>query len=360
MNRTLLRALVPSTWLLVACAGTPAGPGGDADDDDDPVGATSGDGGSASISVGNGGSGNDGVSLGGTGSGGEPASCPGDPSDVAPDVAMGAAYEAHYSWHDMGPVPGVPGRLGGCVLEAGNDDALLIAGDSEASTGAIYRIGIVRDACKHIVGFSGTATPVFTTPMVDANLLYGTDGLMIYPQWPVNQISQHPAGSTVAATTTDMATLGVESSVSGLGFVPSYLPAAGAPRTLTWSSGNWYHLDFSYNGSTYDISNAQLAVTLEGGPGGFAYVPPGSPGFPNPSIIVAEWSAHKVATYDADAQGDPIVSTRQELFTAFPSPWGAYFDPVSGDYLFLTWGSVPDRVFVVRGFSKPPPVSVPK
>jgi hypothetical protein len=358
MTRTIRSVLAASLALSIAAcsAGAPDPESDEATSSAASTSAVSGSGGS-SITVGGGGSP---IDLDAGQQGGAASDCPLLPSDTEAEVTLGAAFAPYYSWHDLGPVPGVPGRLGGCVLEAGNPDALLIAGDSEASTGAIYRIDVVRDACKHIVGFSGTATQVATAPNVDANLLYGANSVLIYPQWPVNEISQHPSGSSTAAATMDMATIGVESSVSGLGFVPSYLPASGGTRTLTWPIGNWYHLDLAFNGTVYSISNPSLAATLEGGPGGFAYVPPGSPGFSAPSIIVAEWSAHKVAVYQASDQGDPIVATRQEFFPAFPAPWGAYFDPGSGDYLFLTWGSAIDRVYVVHGLTKPPPPEVPK
>jgi hypothetical protein len=39
----------------------------------------------------------------------------------------------------------------------------------------------------------------------------------------------------------------------------------------------------------------------------------------------------------------------------FPRPWGAYFEPVTGDYLFLTWGAGNDRIYLVEGFAAPPP-----
>jgi len=50
------------------------------------------------------------------------------------------------------------------------------------------------------------------------------------------------------------------------------------------------------------------------------------------------------------------VSTRREFMSSFPRPWGAYFEPVTGDYLFLSWGLGTDRVYVVQGFVPPPPV----
>jgi hypothetical protein len=90
-------------------------------------------------------------------------------------------------------------------------------------------------------------------------------------------------------------------------------------------------------------------------------VPPGSPGFPTQTLIVAEWTfdpaMDRVAVYDVDtATGDPIVTTRREFFSRFPRPWGAYFEPVTGDYLFLSWGAGEDHVYIVQGFVPPPPL----
>lgn len=88
-------------------------------------------------------------------------------------------------------------------------------------------------------------------------------------------------------------------------------------------------------------------------------MPAGSPGFAENRIILSEWSADSVATYAVDGQGDPTPSSRKDFFTKFTKPWGADFDPASGDFLFLTWGPAPDRVFVVQGFNKPPPPPPP-
>ncbi|MFT3769919.1 MAG: hypothetical protein QM820_31200 [Minicystis sp.] len=303
---------------------------------------------------------------GGLGDAGDAGGCVGDDppaldSGVAAPV-LAAAFEPFYTVFDLGPIPGMPsGHLGGCVIKQGDPGTLLVAGDSEAQTGAIYEIKVKRNQCGHIIGFVGTASLVAQTPYVDANLLYGANGVLLYTQWPVNQISQLPMGATAPAATTDMNGLGVVSSVSGLGFVPPGLPAAGGLRTVTWSSGNWYHLGLGAGAmGLYVISNpVEAASPLPGGPGGFAYVPKGSPGFPKQSLIISEWSADTVAVYEVDDQGDPIVASRQDFFTSFPKPWGAYFEPETGDYLFLTWGPTPDRVYVVQGFLPPPPPPPP-
>jgi hypothetical protein len=274
--------------------------------------------------------------------------------------ALAPAFAPLYRVFDLGPIPGMPaGHLGGCVIKQGEPDTLLVAGDSESPSGAIYSIQVKRNQCGHIIGWIGQATQVATTPYVDANLIYGANGVLLYTQWNVNQISQLPPGATSPALTTDMTALGVPVSVSGLGFVPPSLAAAGQLRTVTWSGGSWFHLDLAANGQLYTISNPVQKTTLAGGPGGFAYVPQGSPGFPKQSLIVAEWSVDTVGVYEVDDQGDPVVSTRQDFFSSFTKPWGAYFDSQTGDYLFLTWGPSPDRVFVVQGFSLPPPPPPP-
>jgi hypothetical protein len=276
---------------------------------------------------------------------------------IAPD------YAGIYTAYDLGPIPGMPeGHLGGCVLKHDDENTLLVAGNSEASDGAIYSIGLKRGPCGHIIGFDGTAQLVATTPYVDANLIYGANDVLLYTQWPVNQISQLLIGAPQPAVTTDMTTVGINEgySVSGLGFVPPWLAAKGELRTVTWSSGDWYHLELASNGQLYTFVSAQKTVAaLPGGPGGFAYIPDGSPGFDKPSLILAEWSANTVATYEVDPQGDPIPATRKDFFSAFPRPWGAYFEAKTGDFLFLTWDSPPDRVYIVPGFNVPPPPPPP-
>jgi hypothetical protein len=267
-----------------------------------------------------------------------------------------------YQVYDLGVVPGMPpGHLGGCVIKHDDPNTLLIAGDSEAPSGGIYSIGLERGPCGHIIGFNGTATLVATTPYVDANLVYGPSDVLFYTQWPVNQISQLLPGSIQPDVTLDCAGIGVvnSGSVAGFGFVPPELMAAGEPRTVTWANGDWYRLTLSGGGPTFTLSNAVKIATLPGGPGGFAYVPAGSPGFDAPSLILAEWSVDTVATYEVDPSGDPIPATRKDFFTTFPRPWGAYFEPNTGDYLFLTWGSLPDRVYIVQGFALPPPPPPP-
>ncbi len=290
------------------------------------------------------------------------AGCKDTPKDAgagAVSVTLAAEYASFYTAYDLGPVPGMPaGHLGGCILADGDPNTLLFAGDSESGTGAIYSIKLVRGACGHITGFSGTATKVADTPFVDANLLRVSTTLL-YSQWPANKLGVLPKGASTPSREIDLGPLGVDSSIGGVGFVPKGYAAEGQLRGVTWSGGNWFHLDLKPDGTSWNVTGATKITTLPNGPGGFAYVPAGSPGFPKERIILLEWSNDSVATYEVDGQGDPAPTTRKPFFDKFTKPWGAYFDPATGDFLFLTWGPAPDRVFVVQGFSKPPPPPPP-
>jgi len=275
-------------------------------------------------------------------------------------VTMATEYAPFYTAYDLGPVPGMPpGHLGGCVLSQSDTSTLLFAGNSEGSDGGVYSIKLKRGICGHIVGFDGSAKKIADTPYVDANLLWLPSKLLMYSEWPANKIGFLPAGASAPSKEIDLSTIGVDSSIGGVGFVPKGYAAEGRMRGVTWGAGNWFHLDLKPEGTSWAIPSASKIVTLPNGPGGFAYVPAGSPGFAKNRIILSEWSADSVATYEVDGQGDPNPATRKSFFDKFTKPWGAYFDPVTGDFLFLTWGPAPDRVFVVQGFTKPPPPAPP-
>jgi hypothetical protein len=270
-----------------------------------------------------------------------------------------------YTAYDLGVVPGVPDPLGGTVILATSTDTLLVAGGSETDGGAIYSIGVTRDSCDHIIGFTGAANIVATTPYVDANLVYASSSLLLYSEWPQYTLSQIANGGATADRRTDLRPLGMPSTndqgPGGVGFVPPGLAAVGQLRLVTWPGGRWYHVATSPDANLLAVASLAQPVTVPNEPGGFAYVPAGSPAFARQSVMVAEWrrfdpSLDRVAVYEVDDNGDPIVATRREFFEKFPRPWGAYFEPVTGDYMFLSWGTGEDHVYIVRGFVPPPPV----
>lgn len=290
---------------------------------------------------------------------------PSTPANTDPDAGalatLDPTYGVDYRAYDLGPVPGIPGTLGGCVIKQGDPDMLLIAGNSERTDGALYSIKVKREPCGHIVGWDGTATKVMDAPYIDANVVYGPNGVLFWTQWPQYKLSQLGPNLAGPPVDTNLQSLGMAGGgAGGFGFVPPALPGGGGARFLTWPGGFWYRTGLTTNGTnTYGLGSLTQTQTLENGPGGFAYVPAGSPGFTKQSLIVAEWSKDTVATYEVDDQGDPLPATRKPFFTAFPRPWGAYFEPVTGDFMFLTWGSAPERVFIVQGFAPPPPPPPP-
>jgi hypothetical protein len=59
------------------------------------------------------------------------------------------------------------------------------------------------------------------------------------------------------------------------------------------------------------------------------------------------------------ASGDPILSSRRNFPTGLEGAEGAVLDPVTGDFLFSTFGGG-DRVVLVSGFTDPPPPAMPE
>ncbi len=291
---------------------------------------------------------------------GTPLSSCAPPNEAGRDVEIAAELAGLYAAYDLGKVPGVPAALGGVTLKYGDPNTLLVAGHTESADGAIYEVAIERAACGHIVGFAGEATLVAQTPFVDANLAYVPgDDLLVYSEWPKYTVSQLPFGAAAPAARTDLAPLGLptdgDQGPGGLGFVPPGFGAhSGTLRIVTWPAGGWYRLDATADGDLLDITGLSHVVSLPNSPGGFAYVPAGSPGLPPAAIIVNEWreddaKQDRVVVYETDDAGNPIPATRRELLHKVPRPWGAYVDPVSGDYLVTT----NDRVFVIQGFAEP-------
>ena len=303
------------------------------------------------------------ASFGEAGEAAPPMKCQAPPMAADPTkVQLAPTFAGAYTTYVLGPVPGVPpSLLGGCVLAYNDPNTLYVATSSESMSGAIYAVPLKREPCGHIVGFAGNATLLATTPYVDANLLYGPKNVLFYSMWPVNQLSELLPNGNAPTYTVMLASVGVGGGgPGGIGFVPPNLQDPGGLRAVTWPDGFWYHLAYGAQGQTYAITGSTQTVTLPNGPGGFAYVPAGSPKFAKQSVITDEWNADKVVVYEVDQVGDPVVATRTEFFTLFPKPWGAYFEAATGDFLFLDWGGeAVDQVYIVQGFSKPPPPPPP-
>jgi hypothetical protein len=264
-------------------------------------------------------------------------------------------YAGSYTFADLGSIPGVPPLSGGlnfALTTTGIDfNTLILGGNANDAPGALYAVPLIRDAGNHIVGFGGPATFYADAAFNDGGVTYGPGGVLFLSRWPENEVGQTKPGSTITDKIVPMAPLGVTESTGGLTFVPLGHPGAGQLKYVSWPTGLFYTLTIAPDGAgTYDITGATFETTIGGGPEGFAYVPLGSPLFGTPSMIVSEFTDNMVSTYELDASGNPVPATRRTFMTGLEGAEGALIDPVTGDFLFSTFGGG-DRVIVVQGFA---------
>ena len=67
-------------------------------------------------------------------------------------------------------------------------------------------------------------------------------------------------------------------------------------------------------------------------------------------VLISEYGTGTVSSYEIDLNGDPVPGTRRAFMTGLGGAEGGTRDPVSGDFLFSTFGGG-SRVVVVRGFT---------
>lgn len=288
------------------------------------------------------------------------------PMPAGPEAVLAQEYVGTYFAYDLGPVPklggGVLPRLGGLVISPKEPNLLYIVGPSEVPEAQLHQIFVERGPCGHIVGWAGEATPVLSAPYLDL-MANGPKGVVFLSHYPTKKLSQYLPGAMSLASTIDLTPLGQNQSPGGINFVPAGFPDAGMLRVMGFpidhvGPGSWSRADITYNGDHYEIGALTKTVDVPYGPGGFSYIPAGSPLFPEQRIMVTEWLSNPrgVSSYAVDADGDPIVETRKPFFESFVKPWGSYFEPETGDYMFLQWENQPDHVFIVQGFVPPPPI----
>lgn len=286
------------------------------------------------------------------------ATMAGAPAVAVPLIAP--AYSGVYSIQSLGAVPGVPSAYGGLTFI--DDDTMLIGGLANEAAGRLYTVDVSRDGDGHITGFAGAAAEFGAVgEFNDGGVVFGPGGVLFTARWPENELGQTLPGGVDEARIIDLMPFGVAPSPGGLMFVPAGLPGAGQLKMVSWEGGEWYTVELALAGDgTYDIVSATLGPVLPGGPEGIAYVPTGSPLFPNASVLISEFSAGVVSVYEVDAAGDPILASRQEFVLELVGAEGALVDPVTGDFLFSTFGvEGGDEVLRVQGFVPPPPVPEP-
>lgn len=282
-------------------------------------------------------------------------------------LVVGADFVGSYTAFDLGAITDLPQAYGGLTLKAGDLNTLLIGGNANDGIGRLYEVPVIRDIDGHITGFGAATVFGDVGEYNDGGVVYGPDGVLFTARWPVNGLGQTLPGSADEDRIDDLGPLGVGgSSISALNFVPVGFGGAGSMKVVSWADGNWYDVAFAADGSgTFDLLSAtqiDLDLTtvaidpLPGGPEGFVYIAGSNAGFGGvDSLLVSDFSAGRVSAYEIDGDGNPLVATRRDFLTDLTGAEGAFIDPVTGDFLFSTFGTGTDRVVRVQGFIPPPP-----
>jgi hypothetical protein len=263
---------------------------------------------------------------------------------------------ASYVCNSLGSPGDVPPNLGGITFL--DSDTLLVGGAANAPNGEIRQVDVVRDINGHITGFAGPSTAFASAPQIDGGLAFGPGGVLFATGYPTNELLQFAPGSTTPDRTDSLAP-DVTGSVGTLTFVPSGFPGAGQLKIASYSTSTWYTLDLTPDGSgTFDLGPTSLPTAIQGGPEGIVYIGAGNPGFLLDSVLVSEYSSNAVGAYDIDSNGDPILLSRRDFLTGLSGAEGAVIDPVTGDFLFSTFGGS-NQILVIQGFLAPSAVPEP-
>ncbi|MCL4800219.1 MAG: hypothetical protein KJ025_11580 [Burkholderiales bacterium] len=273
-------------------------------------------------------------------------------------------YAGSYTATSIGSVPDLPPQYGGLTFL--DNDTIIIGGNANTASGLIYQVDVVRGAGNHITGFTGSAS-AFRGGTIgeynDGGVVFGPGDVLFTSRWPVNFLGQTKPGSTDEDKIINLAGI-TASSNAAINFVPAGFPGAGSMKLVSWSGGQWYDASLAPDGSgTYDLVGVTLidvdpvapgVQSVPGGPEGFVYIAAGNPLFTSNALLIAEYSVGKIGAYDLDADGNPLANTRRDFITGLTGAEGAAIDPVTGDFLFSTFGGG-NQIVVVQGFLAPEP-----
>jgi hypothetical protein len=259
-------------------------------------------------------------------------------------------FSALYTIANIGSVPGIPFAYyyGSIVFDRSDPNLLLVSRwNGPAATPNLYAARVTRDAAGHVTGFSGTATLTNEElPGIDGGLAYHPSGVLFYTRYITNEVGQLKPGST---TPDRVDPLLAPTTVGGLAIVPAGMPGAGRLKTVRWPNGVWTDATLTPDGNgTFNIVNETATVTLTGGPDGILYLPPYAPFFNGADVLVAEYSAGRIVSYQIDAIGDPILATQQVVVDQIAGTFAFALDPVTFDVLHVNWNAA--TIDVIQGF----------
>jgi hypothetical protein len=262
---------------------------------------------------------------------------------------------AGYAITDLGSVTDLPANYGGLTIRPEEPNTLYIGGSANQATAAVYTVPLVRDPnTQGITAFGGAAIHHVDAPNIDGGLTFAPNGTMLFTRYSNNELGQILTDSTYVST--PLVDLGVISSVGSLALVPSGYQGAGNLIFSSYNGHTLYHLPYTIDVNGQYVVGSQIAETsvlgTASGPEGIAYVPTGSAGFPNPSMVISAYGMGTIVVFDVDEAGLPITSTARTMVTGLSGAEGALIDPVTGDFLFSTFGGG-SRVIRISGFAIP-------
>lgn len=269
-------------------------------------------------------------------------------------------YADDYTVTDLGSVPGVPTPYGGLTFHIDDQNLLLIGGSANNLNADIFAIRVARDAAGAVSGFVCGSSMFYAdahglTGGIDGGLTFGPGGVLFYTSYRDNVVGQIPPGATAPARLIELTPLGVFSSVGAMMIVPPGFAGAGRLKLASYNAWRWYdaELVLDPNGTYGVVVSPGTGITGTTGPEGIVYVAAGNPGFSADSVLVSEYGANRVSSFEIDGNGDPIAATRRTFVSDLTGAEGAAIDPVTGDFFFSTYGGS-KRVIRVSGFSPPP------
>lgn len=282
------------------------------------------------------------------------AALAGASSHVSSAQVLTPEFAASYSIADLGSPPGVPTNLGGLTFKPGDPDTLYIGGAANSLSSKVYAVPVTRGGDGHITAL-GTGVEFCGAYGVgaglDGGLEFGPGGVLFYVTYSDSYLGQVKPGSTTPDRLIALSPLGIAPSTGTLRFVPQGFPGAGRLKIASYSIGTWYDTTVvPQRDGTYLLGAISQGISIGGGPEGIVYIHAGNPQFAADSILVSEYSLGSIATYQINANGDPIPATRRTVMTGLAGAEGAAQDPVTGDYLFSTFGGG-NRVIAIRGFT---------
>ncbi len=267
-----------------------------------------------------------------------------------------AEFEAAgYILTDLGSIDQLPSQYGGLTIRPDQPNTLYIGGSANNSSGGLYTVGLIRDPeTKRITGFDGAAVLYVAAPNNDGGILFDQSGTLLFTRYSMNELGQVLPDNTYISIS--LTAFGVAPSVGALAFVPAGYPGAGGLVFSSYNESIMYNIPFTIEASgQYLLSNKIAEVSVFGvasGPEGIAYIPAGSSAFPALSMVISSYANGTVVVFEVGDNGLPVPSTAREMVTGLTGAEGALIDPLTGDFLFSTFGGG-NKVIRISGFEKP-------